>query len=454
MTAPEGWYIILKNPSTDGKPPQIGTSNQLVSLNIGRKVNLPGPSFFALWPGQMAEVIEGHFLRSNEYLIVRVYEEQQARENWKNAVITPQLTNPESMEDDNSNQNIDAIDASSLTMGQTLIIKGIDVSFYIPPTGIEVVKDKQGNLARKAITLERLEYCILLDEDSNKRYIQGPAVVFPRPTEKFVEKSGTRKFKAIELNENSGIYVKIIAPYEEGKKQYKVGDELFITGKDTMIYFPRPEHALIKYGEQEIYHAVAIPPGEGRYYLNRNTGKISLKQGPCMFLPDPREVVIVRRILGPKQVRLWFPGNDEALNYNLKLQELSDIQQEKIQEKGDEMNLKLPPMAQASQIFMEEQEDEEAFEGIVSNSFSRKTSFTKPRTIVLNSKYEGAVTIDSWTGYAVLVTSKTGERKVIVGPSTYLLGYDEVLQPIELSTGTPENTGRRSRNGYRVEGME
>ena len=448
IAAPEGWYIILKNPSVDGKPPQIGTSNQLVSLNIGRKVNLPGPSFFALWPGQMAEVIEGHFLRSNEYLIVRVYEEQQARENWKNAVITPQLTNPESMEDDNSNQNIDAIDASSLTMGQIHIIKGIDVSFYIPPTGVEVVKDKQGQLARKAITLERLEYCILLDEDGNKRYIQGPAVVFPRPTEKFVEKNGTRKFKAIELNENSGIYVKIIAPYEEGKKQYKVGDELFITGKETMIYFPRPEHALIKYGEQDIYHAVAIPPGEGRYYLNRNTGKISLKQGPCMFLPDPRDEVIVRRILGAKQVRLWFPGNDEALDYNLKLQELSELQQEKMKEKGEEMNLKLPPMAQASQIFMEESEEEEAFEGIVGNSFSRKTSFTKPRTIVLNSKYEGAVTIDAWTGYAVLVTSKTGERKVILGPSTYLLGYDEVLQPIELSTGTPKNDDKLLHTVY------
>lgn len=441
IAAPEGWYVILKNPSTDGKPPQIGTSNQLVSLNIGRKVNIPGPSFFALWPGQMAEVIEGHFLRSNEYLIVRIYEETQARENWKNAVITPQLTNPESMEDDNSNMNLDTIDASTITMGQMLIIKGIDVSFYIPPTGIEVVKDKQGVYARKAVTLERLEYCILLDEDGNKRYIQGPAVVFPRPTEKFVEKNGTRKFKAIELNENSGIYVKIIAPYEEGGKQNKVGDELFITGKEKMIYFPRPEQALIKYGEQDIYHAVAIPPGEGRYYLNRNTGKISLKQGPCMFLPDPREEVIVRRILSPKQVRLWFPGNEEALQYNLKLQELSNLQQEKMKEKGEEQSLKLPPMAQAAQVFMdmeEESDDEQAFEGIVSNSFSRKTAFTKPRTIVLNSKYEGAVTIDSWTGYAVLVTSKTGERKVIVGPSTYLLAYDEVLQPIELSTGTPK----------------
>jgi major vault protein len=448
---PEGWYIILKNPAVDAKPPQIGTSNQLVTLNIGRKVNIPGPAFFALWPGQMAEVIEGHFLRSNEYLMVRVYEERQARENWGNAVITPQLTNSEGL-DDNGNLDIDTIDATKLTMGQLLIIKGTDVSFYIPPTGVEVVKDeKSGEFVRKAVTLERLEYCILLDESGNKRYIQGPAVVFPSPTERFVEKNGSRKFKAIELNENSGIYVKIIAPYEENEKQYKVGDELFITGKEQMIYFPRPEHAMIKYGDQDIYYAVAIPPGEGRYYLNRNTGKIALKQGPCMFLPDPREEVIVRRILSPKQTRLWFPGNEEAVQYNLKLQELSDIQQEIMSQKGEDM--KLSGMAQPSQALLDvnllkEDAEEKVFEGIVGNSFSRKTSFSKPRTITLNNKYEGAVTIDVWTGYAILVTSKTGERKVVVGPATHLLQYDEVLQPIELSTGTPKNDDKLLNTVY------
>ena len=51
------------------------------------------------------------------------------------------------------------------------------------------------------------------DKDGNKRYIKGPDVVFPEPTERFVEKNGSRKFKAIELNEISGIYLKVIAPY-------------------------------------------------------------------------------------------------------------------------------------------------------------------------------------------------------------------------------------------------
>lgn len=455
-TAPEGWYIILKNPAVDGKQPQVGTSNTLTHLDIGRKVNLPGPKFFSLWPGQMAQITEGHHLRSNEYLVVRIYEAEQARKNWDNAVITPQNANL----DGENNQDLvgENINSQSLTMGQSLIIKGTNVSFYIPPTGVEVVKDKNGNFVRQAVTLERLEYCILLDEDGNKRYVTGPAVVFPKPTEQFVEKNNSRKFRAIELNENSGIYIKVIAPYTEDGQEYNVGDELFITGKKQMIYFPRPEHALVKYGEQEIYHAVAIPHGQGRYFLNRNDGKISLAEGPRMFLPDPREAVIVRRILSPKQVNLWFPGNKEAADYNRKLQELSELQNRKQKESAKKRRDKrsMPPLQQQQAISNydlerlseEEIEEKEIPKGVMGNSITRKTSFTKPRTITLNDKYEGAVTIDVWTGYAVLVTSKTGNRKVIVGPQTYLLAYDEVLQPTQLSTGTPKTDANPMKTVY------
>lgn len=434
-TAPEGWYVILKNPSVDGNQPKEGTSNNLPNLEIGRKVNLPGPRFFALWPGQMASIVEGHHLRSNEYLLVRVYEEEQARANWNKAVITPQKTNPENLEEepeDGSEQpSIMPEETPNLTMGQLLIIKGTNVSFYIPPTGVEVVKNKDGQFVRKAVTLERLEYCILLDEDGNKRYIKGPAVVFPKPTEQFITRDGLRKFKAIELNELSGIYVKVIAPYTEADgTERKVGEELFITGKDQMIYFPRTEHALVRYGDREIYHAVAIPHGQGRYVLNRTTGNINLKEGPSMLLPDPREEVIVRRILSPKQVKLWFPGNEEALAYNLRLQEIAE---------KDKKRKKEAKGGSSQQQYVEAQKVmKEVSEEIASDSFERSDTMKKPRTIVLDDKYDGAVTIDVWTGYAIQVVSKTGNRKVIVGPKTYQLNYDESLQPISLSTGTPK----------------
>ena len=67
ISAPEGWYVVLKNPTADGQHPQAGRPNQSPSnLEIGKKVNIFGPESFALYPGQMAKVIQGHRLRSNQ----------------------------------------------------------------------------------------------------------------------------------------------------------------------------------------------------------------------------------------------------------------------------------------------------------------------------------------------------------------------------------------------------
>jgi len=437
--APEGWYLVLKNPACDGKPPRVGTANNLADLDIGRKVNIPGPVAFAPWPGQMIRVVQGHRLRSNQYLVVRVYDEEAARSNWGKAVIKPQKHTPGEEGGVSEAPAAEAaavkpdLDVPDLTVGKLLIIKGIAVSFYIPPTGVEVVRDAEDQYVREAVTLERLEYCILLDEDGNKRYIRGPAVVFPRPTETFVLRNNTRKFRAIELNEISGLYIKVIAPYEEDGKKYKVGEELFITGREQMIYFPRPEHAIIRYGEGSVHYAVAIPAGEARYVLDRLTGQISLKRGPCMFLPDPRKEVIVRRVLSPKNVSLWFPGSQEALEYNRRLMELTSKEQGAYVQDRDAKQLF------AKRSMAEVESEERAVESVIGDEFTRRQSFTQPRTITLDTKYEGAVVIMIWTGYAVLVVSKRGTRQVVVGPATYLLEYDETLGVLELSTGTPKN---------------
>lgn len=430
-TAPEGWYITLKNPPSDDKPPQRGTVNSLPELKIGHKVNLPGPVSFALWPGQMARVAKGHALRSNQYLVVRVYEEESAKQSWGEAVIRPAGEGEALATDDLT---------PTLTLGQFLVIKGTDVSFYIPPTGIEVVRDSAGNYVRQAVTLQRLEYCILLDEDGNKRFIQGPAVVFPEPTEQFVTRGRRRKFKAIELNEISGLYVKVIAPYRDGEREYQVGDELFITGQEQMIYFPRPEHAVIKYGEQEIHYAVAIPAGEGRYCLDRRTGQVRLVCGPKMFLPDPRREVIVRRVLDPHHVELWFPGNHEALEVNQQLKE-------ELRGTGGEMLVQAAEPLSDKMAFGE-LADDEAIDELVGDDFRRKPTYTPPRTLTLDTKYEGAVGVSVWTGYAMLVVSRSGERQVLVGPHARLLEYDETLEPMELSTGTPKSDKRLLKTAY------
>lgn len=444
--APVGWYIMLKNPAKDEDQshPKTGAINNLIELSIGRKVNLPGPVAFALWPGQMVRVLQGHHLRSNQYLTVRVYDEEAAKANWQNAVMKPQAGEGTGAE----GESIDLPPAPELTMGQQLVIKGTDVSFYIPPTGVEVVPDPDtGDYVRDAVTLERLEYCILLDEDGNKTFLQGPAVVFPSPTQTFVERGGAKKFRAIELNENSGIYVKVIAPYtdeggESGESgEHEVGDELFITGKDQMIYFPRPEHAIIKYGEQTIHYAVAIPAGEARYVLDRHSGQIRLERGPCIFLPDPRREVIVRRILDTRHVQLWFPGNEGALAHN---QRLAALQEQKGGGKSDYVTETVVEQAPRKS----KKRSAPASEAFAGDDFSRSQTFTPPRTIVLDTRYDGAVSISVWTGYAVLVVSRAGDRKVVVGPSTYMLEYDEVLQTMELSTGTPKTDEQLARTVY------
>lgn len=387
VTAPENWYVTLKNPAREDKHPASGTANPLPDLEIGKKVNIRGNVSFALYPGQMAKAIQGHRLHSNQYLLARVYDAEALERTGGS-----------------DDEQVDGVlSKNKYTNGQLLVIKGTEVPFYIPPTGIEVIpiEGRGGDYVRDAVTLEKLEYCILRDEQGNKKYIHGAAVVFPEPDEMFVENPyGGYKFKAVELSDISGIYVKVISDYEDedSKKQYKAGEELFITGKDQMIYYPRPEHSIIDYNGKIIHQAVAIPAGEGRYVLDRNTGNIKTVKGAAMYLPDPRQEVLVNRKLTRKQCEMWYPGNEDVLKYNMGLKE-SD-------------------------------------------------TYSATENISIDSRFEGVVSIDIWTGYAVNVVSRNGSRKVVTGAQTYLLEYDETLELLELSTGRPKTTGNLLRTVY------
>ena len=425
---PENWYAIVKNPAENGTYPEMGKATVAPPLKSGRKVNVKGPAAFALYPGQMAKVVRGHALRSNQYLLARVYEAESANAN------EGEMINAEGQKIEESKKNY--------VNGQILVIKGTEVSFYIPPTGIEVipVDNKHSNgYVREAITLERLEYCILKDEDGNKRYVHGPEVVFPKPTETFVASaSNSYIFRAIELSKISGIYAKVIAEYEDDNKVvHPVGEELFITGNDQMIYYPRPEHAIINYDGKILHHAIAIPEGEGRYVMNRMTGEIKTVKGPKMYLPDPRTEVVVKRKLTPSQCQLWYPGNMEVLNHNMALNEKAV---EKSTAKGantDAWGFMASTGTNATLANLE-----------AKANISRGTSYTKPRTITLDNKFDGVVSMDIWTGYAVNVISKSGERKVICGPKTVLLDYDQTLEVLQLSTGKPKTTDKLEKTVF------
>jgi len=425
-SADEGQYIVLINPAEpkEGEPkfPNRGKNSASVALKTGSKVNIPGPATFPLWPGQIGKVLDGHNLKYNEYLIVRVYNEEQAKLNLANAIVkSTDEKKPKSL-----------IAEEDLVTGKLLVIKGTDVSFYIPPTGIEVVS-LDGKYVRKAVTLERLEYCILLDQNGDKRYLKGPAVVFPKPTEEFLEQDGKKKFKALELNDNMGIYLKVIADYEEDGHQYKTGEELFITGKEQKIYFPREEHAIIKYDDRVMHYAVAITGGEARYVLNKETGEIKLFVGPKMFIPDPRKEVIVKRVLDEKTVKLWFPDSVDAIQHNRTLEQEMSQSSGMLGELGGRSNAYVTDrgFSKADKVYSSSLN--------MADEMARKNTFTKPRTLTMDSKYEGAVTINVWPGFAVQIVKKTGEREVVVGPKVRLLEFDETLEVLELSTGKPKS---------------
>ncbi|MBI1946078.1 MAG: hypothetical protein HYS27_10300 [Deltaproteobacteria bacterium] len=412
-TAPANWYMVLKNPGRDGMHPKPGVASGLVDLQVGKKVILPGPVSFALWPGQMVKVVEGHRLQMNQYLLIRVFDADEANKD-RAAVL-----------------GVDVVgDDVSFDIGDKRVIRGTDVSFYMPPNGVEVLPDDDGRYVRDAVTLQRLEYCVLVGDDGKKRYLRGEAVVFPEPEQRFVDEGG-RKKRAIELSEITGLHVKVIAPYldEEGVAHAE-GEELFLTGKNK-IYFPRDEHAVIKSEMTEVHHAIAIPAGEGRYVLNRLSGEIALKRGPTMFLPDPRREVITRRVLADRECALLYPANDEALAVNRALRRAPAAAPPPVAAPRKDIAVP-PPMPGPSAAAREAMAPSNV------NMFAR--GFVAPRTITLDTKYDGVVSVDVWSGYAAQIVDKSGARRVVRGPRTALLEWGETLEALTLSTGTPKST--------------
>lgn len=445
VVAGEDSYVVLENPARDEKSFPSTGSGSLVPLQVGRKINIPGPVSFALWPGMCASSIKGHQMKSNEYIFVRVYNVEEATKNWP----TDALAKPD-----------------EIIIGQMLSIQGVDVSFFIPPTGLEVVPEPGTvNYVRKAVTLEQLEYVILLDENGTKRYERGPKVVFPAPTETFFKRkkdSATAhtqttesisdvKFKATDLNDQMGVHIKVIEDYVEKAVEYKVGQELFITGKEQRIYYPRKEHAIIEYSsgkdsfQRQRHYAIAIPKGKGRYVLNKTKGQIELVEGETMFLPNPIDQVIVRRILDPRTCELWYPGNTEALEYN---EHLSSIERKAgfIEESSYEAAGSVG--TDRSMNRMTARSTTAISSTIEGDTLKRGSSYTPPRAITLNDKYEGPPSIQIWTGYAVQIVDKSGNRRVVEGPDNVLLEYDETMEKLTLSAGNPKTTDNLFHTAY------
>lgn len=459
--APQGFYVELYNPPATeaGDQPTEGSKENSPQLLMGRRLNIPGPTTFSLWPRQIAKAIEGHTLRSNQYLLGRVYDEEAARTNWRNAVLKTRGDEGAGTTEDGPQSAIGELREDELAVGQLFVIKGTEVSFYIPPTGVEVVPDAAGCFVRDALTLERLQYCILVDENGDKDYQRGPKVVFPRPTQRFYEdgRSGTIVFRPTELNPIQGIHVKVIAPYvdEEGQA-HDEGEELFITGERRSIYFPRPEHSLIRYDGSGKHFAAAVPSGEARYVMDRLTSQIRTVHGPTMLLCDPRSDVVVRRVLSARECALWYPGNDEVAEHNSELRELlgkrpstraalSEGEARRGQSRRQRTNNKASGPEQSSV--------HSAASGPVADEFVRAASYNEPRTLTLRTHLTGTPSVQPWAGFAIQVLDPAGSRRVVRGPARVMLDYDETLETFALSSGTPKSPDERHETVYlRLEG--
>lgn len=516
IVAPEGFYVELRNPAKsrgrtsstgvkgEADPgtqidlhPEQGRPNDTPDFQIGEKENIPGPVSFALYPGQMAEVRRGHHLRLNEYLRIKIYNDEKAKANWSKAVIKT------ASEGDAPQQTTVAGPKAptDLAVGKQYNIIGKDVSFYIPPIGISVVPDEQtGAFVRDAETLEQLEYSILVDEDGNKEYPRGPMVVFPQPTQQFLkDRAGNRKFRATELNELQGIHLKFTKDLElefvtGEKKQVTAGEELFITGKEVPIYFPEEGHQLVRYDGKTIHYAVAVPVGEARYLMDRKSGKIDTIKGPTMLLPNPVTQIIVRRALSDGESVSMFPGPDgtgspDALEYNRMLRQLSSqepttrtgvVSDGSVERFGGKnqpaasldavMNFAssgydqiestaqafsnaglergAKPRRMAKGAMVEESRQGKNQEAVLGDVAERKSTYNEPRMLTFANKFKGVPTIKVQQGYAVQVADADGTRRVEVGPKTILLNYAESLDILELSTGKPKTTDRLFRTAY------
>lgn len=452
----KGEYVVLvglpvpKPGSNEPDHPLIGTNSRGPEIDVSLRTVVHGPQVFALWPRQVANVIPGHHIALDQFVLVRVFDDQRAKADPDPALV-------------------DGAGLVELTMGDQFVIKGTDVSFYMPGPGIEVQKDEEGSYVRNAVTLEQLEYAYLRDQSGEKEYIRGPAVVYPKPTQTFVTRrlddgAPVKKFRVIELTETSALYVKVTAGYLEMEgpdigKERKAGDELFLVGRDYPLYWPRIEHMLITQNGSQIHYSIAIPDEGTAYYVrNKRTwietspdgnithkdGVVETIRGPKTLLIDPRFQTLVKRALPLHLVALMYPGNTEAYDVNKRRLEENAVS-------AGRVAYMLEAVAGAVETktggrFMRSAQSGTGFEGDVSN---RPTTYNKPHSIDLGStKYEGAPRMAVRPGYAVLLTNSVGKRRVIQGGQVGLLEYDEFPVVLSLSTGTPKSGKDRRKEVY------
>lgn len=454
INARRNQYVILSNPASKDKPhPTSGQANDDTPLKFGEIQVIPGPCHFALWPGQEAKVIDAHTLRTGQYLVIEVNNETEALANWQEATMgtapwtlgqevvannvidtdgsTHVATNGETDGDgDGENQSKTLIQKPAATdnhriQGRQYIITGREVSFFVPVTGIEVVKDGAGKYVREALVLQQLEYCVLVSETGQKTVVRGPGIVFPRNAGEtfYTYQSGNNPnnatFRPIELGKKRmGIYVKALVDFtDESGKQWEAGEEGFITGEDIPFFYPDERLDIIMYGNKLVLYAVTVEAGKAYYLLNRDTGQIELVKGPAMLLPNPVQQVFIERMLTENEQRLWYPGR--TVQRGTRDTNRMDYGEAEMLRGGRDLQL--------SDTMQIAPTRKGGFEALIAFSTQRDNQFSEPRVIKIGNEVPQAPRINVWQNFAVQIKNAANETRFVVGPQSTFLEYDEEL---------------------------
>ncbi|APR78468.1 Hypothetical protein A7982_03815 [Minicystis rosea] len=253
---------------------------------------------------------------------------------------------------------------------------------------------RQARLVRQAVVLGEKEYCVIIDADGKREIKVGPARVFPGPYDVFmVEGSRSRVYDAYELLPQRALWLRIIATvareelaarlprgFALDKDTYYPGDELLLTGVSTFF---------VPFNEIEVLSPQTGQAVVGNDHRNVFIEALGIDQKSGIYVRDltTGEVRLVRG----KQSYLVDPRKEVQITRTVP--------------------------AESWNLWIAFNEPHKRTHGSVTTPWALSVSV--PHNM------------------AALATSADGQR-VIQGPCVDLLGYEETLTPILLSTGTPK----------------
>ncbi|RKG90044.1 hypothetical protein [Corallococcus terminator] len=163
---------------------------------------------------------------------------------------------------------------------------------YVPGEAVSVES------LEKARVLKETEYCVILNpvdratgriQEGRRKVVSGPDVFFLEPGEAL---EGDVRRKHV-LSELQGLKLQALDDLteEEGgePRLRKAGDTWIVRGPRT--YVPS-EKVLI---HKEI-SALSLGQGEGLYVRDLRSGKVTLVQGPCQFMPEAHQELHEKRL--------------------------------------------------------------------------------------------------------------------------------------------------------------